>query len=186
MNIRAITCVLFAMSAPCAAQGSRTSLTVMQEYVPAALVSDHVAIPDNLQVDPIYRPLLESMLEGSVTFRRQCVRLASERQLTVRLHPSGSFWTRGARALTEVVRGAGGTLEAEIVLARFDDEVELIPHEIEHVIEQLDRIDLSSMAQLPDTGVRHTVSADGAFETSRAAQTGLRVAREVREARRGD
>jgi len=186
MNIRAITCVLFAMCVPCAAQGTRTSLTVMHEYVPAELVSDHVGIPDNLQVDPLYRPLLESMLESSVTFRRQCLRLASERQLTVRLHASGLFWTRGARALTHLVRGPRGRLDAEIVLTRFDDEVELIAHEIEHVIEQLDQIDLPSMAQLPDTGVRQTLSTDGAFETARAAQTGLRVAREVREARRGD
>ena len=71
-------------------------------------------------------------------------------------------------------------------MGRFDDDVELIAHEMEHVIEQLDEIDLPSLADLPDTGVHHTLSAGVTFETSRAAQTGLRVAREVRESRQGD
>jgi hypothetical protein len=158
----------------------------MQEYVPAALISEHVGIPDNLQADADYRVLLGLMLEGSPTFRRQCLRLASEPGLVVRIHPSGSFWTRGARALTHVIRGAGGGVTAEIYLTRFDDEVELIAHEIEHVIEQLDRVDLSAMAGRSDTGVHHTLAAEATFETSRASQTGLRVAREVRETRKGD
>ena len=186
MNIGAITCVLVAMSVPCAAQSSRTSLTVMREYVPADLISEHVGIPDNLQTDAGSRVLLASMLEGSPTFRRQCLRLASEPGLVVRIHPFGSSWTRGARALTHLVRGASGGLTAEIYLTRFDDEVELIAHEIEHVIEQLDDVDLSAMAERSDTGVHHTLAAEATFETSRASQTGLRVAREVHETRKGD
>jgi hypothetical protein len=186
MNIGAITAVLVAMSVPCAAQGSRTSFSVMHEYVAADQVALHVPIPGNLQADQAYRVLLESMLERSPTFRRQCQRLASTPHLTVRLNPSGSFWTRGARALTRFARGASGGLDAEISLARGEDEVELIAHEIEHVIEQIDEIDLSSLAALHDTGVRQTLYAGASFETSRAAQTGLRVAREVRDARKGD
>jgi hypothetical protein len=158
----------------------------MHHYIAADLVALHVPIPDNLEVDPTYRPLLEWMLERSPTFRRQCLRVAGSSALTVRLYPSGSFWTRGARAITQFVRGAGGGMDAEIYLTRLDDEVELIAHEIEHVIEQLDEVDLSSLAELPDTGVHQTLSAGATFETSRAAQTGLRVAREVRETRRTD
>jgi hypothetical protein len=158
----------------------------MHQYVPADLSSEHVSIPNNLQTDADYRVLLASMLEHSPTFRRQCLRLASEPGLIVRIHPSGSFWTRGARALTHLVRDAGGGLTAEIYLTRFDDEVELIAHEIEHVIEQLDRVDLSAMAERPDTGVHRTLTAESTFETSRASQTGLRVAREMREIRKGD
>jgi hypothetical protein len=77
-------------------------------------------------------------------------------------------------------------MEVEIYLSRLDDPVELIAHELEHVIEQLDHVDLPSRAALPGTGVRRTVSPDGAFETTRASQTGLRVAQEVRDATRGD
>jgi hypothetical protein len=183
MNIGAITCVLVIVTAPAFAQGSRSSLTVAHEYVAAESVPDEVAIPDNLQFDAAYRPLLMSMLGRSPTFRRQCLRLASDLRLTVHLHPSGSSWTRGARAVTRITRkpGAGG-LDADIYLAQFDDEVELIAHELEHVIEQLDQIDLSSQAALPDTGVHRTLPDGTLFETTRARQVGLRVAREVRAA----
>lgn len=184
-NIRAVTCVLVTMSVPGFAQSSRTSLTVTQDYVAADLMALDVPIPDNLHVDAAYRPLLQWMLDRSPTFRRQCLRVAGNSRLTIRLHPPGPFWTRGARALTRFDR-AGGALVAEIRLSRFDDEVELIAHEIEHVIEQLDEVDLSSLAELPNTGVHQALSAEKTFETSRAAQVGLRVAREVREIRKAD
>jgi hypothetical protein len=56
--------------------------------------------------------------------------------------------------------------------------VELVAHELEHVIEQLDRIDLPSKAALPDSGV-HSL-AGNMFETTRATRVGLKVAQEVR------
>ena len=185
MNIRAITCLLMAMSVPCFAQSARTSSTVTQEYVAADLVALDVPIPDNLQVDAAYRPLLQWMLERSATFRRQCLRVAGNPRLTVRLYPPGTSWTRGARALTRFDRTADA-LVAEIHLSRLNDEVELIAHEIEHVIEQLDEVDLHSLAELPGTGVHQTLSTGETFETSRAAQVGLRVAREVRNNPRAD
>jgi hypothetical protein len=58
--------------------------------------------------------------------------------------------------------------------------VELIAHELEHVIEQLDQIDLASLAALRDTGVRHAQGEGVVFETARATQVGLKVTREVR------
>ena len=185
MNICAITCLLVAMSVPCLAQSSRTSSTVTQEYVAGSLVTLDVPIPENLQVEAAHRPLLQWMLERSSTFRRQCLRVAGNSKLTVRLHSSGTFWTRGARALTRFDRTAGG-LVAEIYLAGLIDDVELIAHEIEHVIEQLDDVDLSSLAEHPGTGVHHTLSAGETFETLRASQVGLRVAREVRNNPRAD
>jgi len=81
--------------------------------------------------------------------------------------------------MTRIVRQNDG-LTARIEVARFDDLVELIAHEIEHVIEQIDAIDLAADAGQPGTGV-HTVGADGMmFETARAARVGVSVAREVR------
>lgn len=62
------------------------------------------------------------------------------------------------------------------------DHAELIAHEIEHIIEQLDGIDLGARATLPATGVRRC--ADGAFETMRAIRTGLAVAGEMRRSDR--
>ena len=186
MNICAITAALVAMSVPCLAQGSRTSFSVMREYVAADQVALHVPIPDNVHADDSYRALLGSMLERSPTFRRQCQRLASNPRVSVRFKPPAAAWARGARGLTHFVREAKGGLDAEITLARGEDEVELIAHEIEHVIEQLDGIDLSSLAGLRGTGVHQTLYAGDAFETTRAERMGLRVAREFRDARKGD
>jgi hypothetical protein len=61
-----------------------------------------------------------------------------------------------------------------------DNQEELIAHELEHVIEQLDGIDLHALASRPATGVH--VCADGAFETTRAVKVGRAVAGEVRRA----
>jgi hypothetical protein len=185
-QIGAITFVLLMMAVPAVAQSSRTSLTVMHKYVAADLLPPVVPIPDNFQFDPGYRALLESMLDRSPTFRRQCLRVANDPTLTVRLHPAGSVWTRGARALGHMVRGSGGGLVADIYLTRSADDVEMIAHEVEHVIEQLDQIDLSSRAARRDTGVHRTLPDGDTFETTRAMHTGLKVAREVRGPVRAD
>jgi len=58
----------------------------------------------------------------------------------------------------------------------------LIAHEIEHVIERLDGVDLRARAALPGTGVRLCDGGDDAFETIRARRAGLAVAEEVRRA----
>ncbi len=184
MNIGAITFVLAVLSVPCAAQSARTSANAMQEYVAVDFVSSHVAVPDNLRVNAMFRPLLETMLERSPTFRRQCQRLGNDPRLTIHLNPIGSFWTRGARALSRFARGPRG-LSAEIYVAREGDPVEMIAHEFEHVIEQLDEVNLSARSLQPDSGVRRTMS-DATFETTRASKTGLRVAREVHTALKGD
>jgi hypothetical protein len=177
--------ILAVASTPCMAQGSRTSLTAARPYIPADVVAGYVSVPPNLRLDGEYRPLVESMLEHSPTFRRQCLRVAGDARLTIRLYPFLSSSTRGARAMTRMARGEDG-LSADIYITRNDDEVELIAHEMEHIIEQLDEVDLFSMARLPHSGVHHVISAGATFETSRAAETGLRVAREVREWPRGD
>jgi hypothetical protein len=61
------------------------------------------------------------------------------------------------------------------------DFMELLAHELEHVIEQLDGIDLAAKAALARSGVRTCV--DGTFETNRAARVGSLVAVEARAGR---
>jgi hypothetical protein len=182
-----VSCMLGALSRPATAQ-SRASFGAVHEYVAVGAESaEQVALPSNLIASPIYREVLESMIHGSATFRRQCLRIAGERRLTIRLEPMPASWTRGARAITRIVRQPSGVMSATIGIGRFENEVELIAHEMEHVIEQLDEVDLPSRAALPDTGV-HALDAGGiAFETTRAVRVGLTVAREVRAiARRAD
>jgi len=185
MVMRWAACAAFLFSAPASAQSSvavlaldRASLNSVREYVAADAVASQLALPPNLMVTPMYRPLVESMLRSSPTFRRQCVRLTGEARLTVRLNMSPP-WTRSdIRAKTHMTRRAG-RLTAEIDIFRFNDDIELIAHEIEHVIEQLDGVDLPLRAASGDTGVR-ALSADAVFETTRAIRVGQKVAGEVR------
>jgi len=180
------SCILGALSRPGAQ--SRASFGAVHEYVAIGAESAaQVALPSNLIASPIYREVLESMIHGSPTFRRQCLRIAGEPRLTIRLEPTPASWTRGARANTRIVRQPRGLMSATIDIGRFGNEVELIAHELEHIIEQLDEVDLPSRAALPDTGV-HALDAGGvAFETARAVRVGVTVAREVRTiARRAD
>ncbi len=140
-----------------------------------------LGLPSNFDIAPIYRGLVESMAERSPTFRQQLLRIANEPHLTIDLDVVPHIV--GARAMTRMVRQADG-LDAHIEVERFDDIVELIAHEIEHVIEQIDKVDLAAGAALPDAEI-HSVDRNGlVFETARAARVGVTVAQEVRAAPR--
>ena len=146
----------------------------------ASPVSAQPGLPSNLHVEPIYLDLVESMANQSSTFDAQLRRIAAAPGVTVYVDIIPRVI--GARARTRMVRQGDG-LTAWMEVARFDDVVELIAHEIEHVIEQVERVDLATGAGVPRAGI-HSVSLDGAtFETARAALAGVTVAREVRSSR---
>lgn len=154
------------------------SAGVLRVYGHAEGEPPRAALPSNLTFSPMYRQTIESLLERSPGFRRQSLRIAQAEHLTVRLEnlfPSGQ---RGSRARTRIVRTPEGRLEAIVQLSPLDDVAELIAHELEHIIEQLDGVDLHVQASLPGTGVR--ACADGSFETIRAARVGTMVARQLR------
>jgi hypothetical protein len=118
-------------------------------------------------------------LRLSPTFRRQCRRLAAARNLTVvirleELQRRPSFNARTAFAH----RGHEESIAVEVFLQLSASAVEFIAHEIEHVIEQLDGVDLEAQLGSGNVWKRE----DGAFETRRAVEVGRRVAREVRPA----
>ena len=136
-----------------------------------------LAVPSNLHVPPVYRELVESIAMRSATFRRQLSRVAEQPGLTIDLEVVPRII--GARAMTRIVRQMNG-LTAHIEVARFDDLVELIAHEIEHVIEQIDAVDLAASAGLPGTGIYSVATRGIVFETERAKRVGLVVAQEVR------
>ncbi len=72
-------------------------------------------------------------------------------------------------------RQKGVLVSVDIHLTRIEDPVELIAHEIEHVVEQLDEIDLGVYVGSGNVWKRE----DGAFETRRAIEVGRRVAHDV-------
>jgi hypothetical protein len=132
----------------------------------------NVVIPDGLRVT------VAAMLRGSPTFRRQCARIGRTAGLRVVVTRSLlSGWPAGG-ALTRITRVAGGRLIADVQLGHAGDHVTLLAHEFEHILEQLDGVDLAAMAARPGTGVRELPHARG-FETERAIAVGRQVAGEV-------
>ena len=160
-----------------------SSTDVVRVYVPVEARSAwSLTLPPNLKIPDMYRSYVESMLRLSPTFRRQCRRLANALGLTVVLR---QFLTRPpdrVRAQTSFWTDRDGRLYATVETRALEDQVELIAHEIEHVIERLDGVDLRARAALPGTGVRLCDGSDDAFETIRARRAGLAVAEEVRRA----
>jgi hypothetical protein len=78
-------------------------------------------------------------------------------------------------ARTVLARHNGVLIEADVFLLRSADTIELIAHEVEHILEQLDDVNLETQVGAGQAWKR----ADGAFETQRAIDAGRRVAREV-------
>ena len=133
-------------------------------------------LPPNVTVPELLRPTMEAMLERSPTFRRQCQRIGAAPGLIVRLTRLQPGSASGPRASTRIVRGAGGRLTASVTIRGLDDVPELIAHELEHVIEQLDGVDLRTRSALAGKDVWSC--ADGSFETRRAVRIGREAARE--------
>jgi hypothetical protein len=164
--------------------GARTMAVrgVVRTYQPGHAADVAPVLPATLAVPEMYRSLLEAMLLRSPTFRRQCRRIAAADGVAIVLRHSLTPESR-FRATTRLITTSEG-LVAYVNLSGTGghDPVELIAHELEHVIERLDGVDLRRLADLPRTRVH--VRDGGAFETLRAQRTGLLVAREVRGASR--
>jgi hypothetical protein len=104
------------------------------------------SLPANLTASAMFRPALERMWQSSAAFRR-CGRLSAAPWLRVNLlmeelarQPS-SYHARAA-----MKRQSGALVSVDIHITRFEDPIELIAHEIEHVIEQLEGVDLAAQA----------------------------------------
>jgi hypothetical protein len=158
---------------------ARVSVTSVHHYVAADTVPRALTAPPNLLVPPMYGPLIESMLRESPTFRRQCVRIAGEPRLTVRLAIGSAPSRSGIRAATRMTRTKKGRLTALIDIGLFENVEELIAHEFEHIIEQLDGVDLAAQAAQRATGVTEIGHGRDVFETMRAKRTGLKVVSEL-------
>jgi hypothetical protein len=159
-----------------------SSMDVVRVYVPVdARPAWSVTLPPNLKVPDIYRSYVKSMLRLSPTFRRQCLRIANALGLTVVLRQFLTPPPDRSRARTSFWTARDGRRYATVEIGPLDDQVELIAHEIEHVIERLDGVDLRARAALPGTGVHQSGGGgDAAFETIRATRAGLAAAQEVR------
>jgi len=152
---------------------------IAHEYVDdeAGVAEDRDArLPHNVTIF-WYEIPLASMLRRSPTFRRQCARIAAAPQLQVSVVPS-IVPGDSDRTLTRLAFNRNGSVQARVTVGPERNPVESLAHEFEHILEQLDGVDLVSMAHRRATGVYATPGGER-FETERALAAGRQVAREV-------
>jgi non-ribosomal peptide synthetase component F len=113
--------------------------------------------------------------QRSATIRRQCEQLAAARAVVT------LDWARldaRARAKTGMARHQG-VVVATIMLPSVGDTIMLLAHELQHVIEQTQGLDLKTEARRPGSGVWESVA--GHYETQAAIDVSRQVAQELRE-----
>jgi len=136
-------------------------------------------LPATIHAEDDLRVYLEAMLRRSTTFRQQCQRIdAGRAEVFIRRDPQ--LVDRPYRARTVITR-SGHTVVAWVAITPFGDPGEWLAHEIEHVLEQMDGLNLPKLAVRTNAGV--WASGFDAFETERAIRAGHTVRKELREAR---
>ncbi|HEU4387018.1 MAG TPA: hypothetical protein VFV34_04430 [Blastocatellia bacterium] len=137
-----------------------------------------VSLPHNIVAPRMLKPLMLGMLRRSETFRRQCRLIAaSPAAIEIRLVPK--YVVGRDRALSTVKKYQFGFTTVLVQIAAPCNCAELIGHEFEHVIEQIEGIDLPDLAERKGAGV--SVNDAGAYETDRARKAGRLVANESDE-----
>lgn len=130
------------------------------------------SLPSNIDAGMLQSQVI-GLLQRSETFRQQCTRIAASRVLRVTLHV-GTAVERGAPAQTVITRSDAGAIRAEVTLRFSEDYLLLLAHEFEHILEQVEGVDLRDEA----ASGRAWRTSSGAWETRRAAQAGIRARQE--------
>jgi hypothetical protein len=134
------------------------------------------AIPLNVEAG-VLAPDVLALLRSSNTFRGQCQRIGRNPDVRLTIAVVGAV--DSGRAETVIRRYRTGTIRAEVSVQFGENYDELLAHEFEHVIEQMDGVDLR--AETADG--RAWLLPSGAFETRRAFAAGVQVLRETGSAR---
>ena len=135
--------------------------------------------PCRLGVPRAIRPKILELWTASPTFQRQCARLA-EANITVALGLSPLLTPR-FRAVSRILRRNGQVFFVSTTLRDDMDVEEDLPHELEHVMEQIEGRDL---ARDSAAGRGAWPCGTGTYETERARLAGRRAENEVEDARR--
>lgn len=150
------------------------ALAVLTAVAPAS--GQQSGTPGNLASREALRAFVADVAQRSPTFRRQCARIDATRGLIVRMRDAGPRGDRPYWARTVIRRHEFGAVTADVELYSPADQTETVAHEFEHLIEQIEGLNLQLMAFVAGSGVVRT--DDGSFETRRAVLAGRRVAQE--------
>jgi hypothetical protein len=136
-------------------------------------------LPANVQLLHAIEREIQAIYDRSPSFRAQCARIAETDRLRVTVRINPAIPSR-CRAYT-VVQRRGNQIRAEVHLPPSADHAELLAHEFEHILEQIEGLDLRTLARVKDSGVYELDHA--VFETDRARTAGAIVRTETRRSR---
>jgi hypothetical protein len=162
---------------------TRCLVLLLALVAPAAMPSTVTAqtatcatLPANIVVPAVSHQWIEDLIARSPTLQRQCRIIAAARDVVVSLSSvrRASAW---CRARTSFTRDRTGVIRAAIDIPVSIDFGELLAHELEHVIEQMEGINLRQMARTGNRGVWEV--APNVFETARAVDAGTQAAGEA-------
>jgi len=140
-------------------------------------------LPANVNLPRDLERAITRIYDRSATFRAQCERIAQAGNLRINVRIDTAIPSR-CRAFT-VVQRRNGKIRADVHLPPSSDHSELLAHEFEHLLEQMEGLDLRTLARVKGSGVREIEYE--LFETDRAQAAGRVVAGEAgRYARTAD
>jgi hypothetical protein len=133
-----------------------------------------IELPCRLFAHDALRALIAIGWERSASFRQQCRRLALAGAVVLLQQVGASVtpWNAESRIGTL----ADGHVMARVRVRDGRASIEVIAHELEHVLERIDGVNLAFDAMRRGSG---TTLAGGAYETRRATRAGQQVAGEV-------
>jgi hypothetical protein len=135
-----------------------------------------VRLPSNLKVPAKLQSVLEEVLRRSPTFRRQVQELRHTPHVRMTLsYGNLSIW-HVLRAESRISKYEWGSLAVDTRLYTVENVIEVIAHELEHVCEQIEGIDVRVLAHQRHSGV---YDVGGHYETHRAVLAGRQVAKEA-------
>lgn len=138
------------------------------------------ALTGHLRLETELNAVVIDLCRRSSTFRRQVARLADAERLTVTVRQVVFPPTAAWRAQAAITRIGGQVRSVNVLVPAAGPRLvaELIAHEFEHILEQLDGVDLQRW--VGRSGVRRvgTDQSDSPIETERAVQVGRLVAGE--------
>jgi hypothetical protein len=132
-------------------------------------------LPANVDLPRDLERTIRRIYERSPAFRAQCERIAAADNLRVTLRIDTSIPSR-CRAFT-IVERRGYDVRADVHLPPSSALTELVAHEFEHVLEQIEGLDLRKLSRVKGSGVHEIEGV--VFETDRAQAAGRVVAAEA-------
>jgi hypothetical protein len=138
--------------------------------------------PANIVVQPQLRAAIARLWEGSPTFRAQVLKIGEHPRyrVAVAVEPSLTI-NRNFRAQCVLRVYSTGFVTARVMVPLSRQVVELIPHELEHVIEHIEGIDVKRDSTRRGGGAYDT--GRGQIETVRAVRAGRQARQELEAGR---